>query len=393
MTLPNRTRKDCLILQNIQNRNKLQWLDICFNAMLEYIPENFTTAIITERFRLIAEHIDTVGSYLFTETTTDDNIAKFYSMAGIGHKEISNYGIALDYYSKAVSIRLKNNNEKSLGLVYNNIAVIYNIKAMYALALEYNHKSITISEKLNAPPTDLTIAYNNLAIVYLQCTSYDKALEWNAKALSTIEKSEFADSLIIADIHLTRATICYAEEKFEEALELDFRALNILKAHYSEETSDIGAAYNSIAREYFSLKQYDFALEYYVKVKDIYENVYGKNDSDTAEVYASISKTYMALQDFYRALEWCLLALKSQINTLGEGHPEVILRHSLISEIYEYLELYEDAISHLLIIRDFYAKLEHSQIVGIVNGRIADNYERMDKHSEASKYRKPIFNS
>jgi tetratricopeptide (TPR) repeat protein len=134
--------------------------------MLEYIPENYTTAEETKRFREVATHIDDIGRYLSPETTTDDIVAKFFSMAGIGHKEISNYELALDYYFKSVTIREKNKNEQALGLVYNNIAVVYNIKAMYKSALDYYGKSIVISERLNAPPMDLIIAYNNFAIFY-----------------------------------------------------------------------------------------------------------------------------------------------------------------------------------------------------------------------------------
>ena len=372
----------------MSNSMRQDWQQICFEAMLEYIPEDFTTAEITERFRSVAEHIDVIGSYLQADTTTNDSIAKYYSMAGIGHKEISNYETALDYYFISVSIRKRNNNEEALGLVYNNIAVIYTIKAMYKSALEYSHKSIEISEKFHVPQVELIISYNNLTSLYLQCSSYDKALEWNAKALKTAEESELADNPIIADVHIMRAAIHYANEQFDEALTLDFKALNILKRHYPEEHTDIGAAYNSIARENFSLKHYDTALEYYLMAHKIYKTVYGEDDSDTAEVCGSIAKTYMALENYNCALEWCLKALKTQRKVLGNENPETILRHSFLSEIYERLELYDDAIDHLLIILDYYAKVEEVKIIQIISERIADDYELLNNPSEADKYRK-----
>lgn len=368
--------------------NRQSWLNICFGAMLEYIPENFTTADETERFRRITAHIDVIGSHLYTDTTTDDTIAKFYSMAGIGHKEISNYETALDYYFKSVTIRQKNSNEQALGLVYNNIAVVYNIKAMYESALKYNYKSIEISEKFNVPHKDMIIAYNNLAILYSQCTAYNDALKWNTKALRKIEDNSLTDDPISADVFIMRATIHYANEEFEEALILDFKALDILKKHYPEEHSDIGMAYNSIAREYFSMKQYGDALEYYLRSLKIYENVYGEDDSDTAEVYGSLSKTYMALQKYDYALEWGLKALHAQEKILGVVHPEVILRHSFIADIYEHLKLVDEAINHLLIILDYYIKVDHKEIIGIVSERIAVIYERINNLSEAGKYRK-----
>ena len=354
-----------------------QWVEICFEAMLEYIPEDFTTAEITERFRSIAAHIESIGGFLYAESTTNDNVAKFFSMAGIGHKEISNYEIALDYYFKAVSIRQKNNNEKALGLVYNNIAVIYNIKAMYKPALEYSHKAIKISEKLKAPKSDLITAYNNLASIYLQCTSYGDAFEWNAKAMKTTENNSLTNEPICAYVHLMKSAIHYAREEFEDALKLDITALKILQNHYPEEHAEIGSAYNSIAREYFSLQQYDTALENYMKAKKIYECVYGEDSSDTAEVYGSIAMTYIKMEKYSHALEWCLKALEIQKKILGVEHPEMILRHSITSEIYESLRAYEEATSHLVQIRKYYLKNGQVEIVKIVDERIADNYERM----------------
>jgi len=169
---------------------------------------------------------------------------------------------------------------------------------------------------------------------------------------------------------------------------LDFKALDLLKRHYPEDNADIGTVYNSIAREYFSLKQYETALDYYRKTHGIYNKVYGEDDSDTAAVCGNISKTYVELREYNHALDWCLKALEAQKKVLGEEHPETILRHSFISEIYESLELYEEAIIHLLKIHDFYIKNNQDKIVRIVNERIADNYEKLNNHSEANKYRK-----
>jgi tetratricopeptide (TPR) repeat protein len=363
------------------------WLNICFDAMLKYIPENFTTVDETEKFRMVATHIDVIGSYLYTDTTTDDTVAMFYSMAGIGHAEISNYETALDYYFKSATIRQKNGNEQALGLIYNNIAVVYNIKAMYKSALEYNHKSIEISEKNNAPEKEIIIAYNNLAIVYSQCTAYEDALIWNTKALKKIQDNALTDDPISADALIMRATIHYVNEEFEEALKLDFKALDILKKYYLEEHADICRAYNSIAREYFSIMRYDDALEYYHRVQKIYESIYGEDDSDTAEVYGSLSKTYMALQKYNDALELGLKALQTQEKTLGLEYPEVILRNSFIADIYEHLELFEEAISHLLIILNYYIKVDNKEVVGIVSERIAVDFERINNISEAVKYR------
>ena len=65
------------------------WLDLCFDMMLDYIPDDFYIPETTEKFRSVIAHIDIIGSYLYTvETNLNDNIAKYFSAAGIGHKEI-----------------------------------------------------------------------------------------------------------------------------------------------------------------------------------------------------------------------------------------------------------------------------------------------------------------
>lgn len=369
------------------NNDSYNWLRLCFGVMIEYIPERFETAEMTGRFRTVAEHIDVLGGYFNPDETTDDDVAKYYSMAGIGHKEISSYDISLDYYRKAVAIRERNGNEQSLAVVFNNIAVLHNIKANHILAAEYNIRAIEIAEKYNTPPRELIIAYNNLTSIYMKSYEYDDALEWNAKAVLTLERNGLADAPIAADVHLTKASIHYVREEFKEALILDLKAIDVLKAHYPEEHADIGTAYNSVAREYFSLMKFDMALDYYFKALRIYEAVYGEYDSDTAAVCGNISKTYMAMTNYENALDWCLKTLDIQKETLGEGHPETMLRHSFASEIYEVMELYDEANNHLHILLSYYQNAGVDKIVRIVCERLAGNYERMGNAAETAVYR------
>jgi tetratricopeptide (TPR) repeat protein len=367
---------------------KNYWFDLCFDMMLDYIPEDFTTPEITEKFRSVITHIDVIGDCFNTaESDFTDDVAKYFSLAGIGHKEISNYETALNYYFKSVSIRTKNNNEKPLGLVYNNIAIVYNIKAEREKAIEYYQKSMEISHKFNEPPMNLAITYNNLANVYLSCYCYDDAIKWNSKALELVKNESLAENPLSVDILFTQSSICYVNENFDEALNLDFQALELLRKYFQEEHSDIGSAYNCIAREYFSMKKYSVALDYYLKAHKIYEKVYGEEDSDTAEVCGSIARTYMLLDEYNLALEWCSKALQTQKNILGDEHPEVMLRYSFISDIYEKLEMFDEAISHLIIL-NFFIKENFIEALKDLYDRIADNYEKINNFSEAEKYRK-----
>lgn len=161
----------------MQENNLHNWMQVCFNAMIEYIPERFDTANETGRFRTIVEHIDVLGNYFRPSGATDDKIAKYYSMVGIEHKEISSYDISLDYYLKAVAIRERNGNEQGLAAIFNNIAVLHNIKANHDVAASYSIKAIEVSEKYNTPPRELIIAYNNLTSIYMKSYDYENALK------------------------------------------------------------------------------------------------------------------------------------------------------------------------------------------------------------------------
>ncbi|MDL2232498.1 tetratricopeptide repeat protein [Ruminococcaceae bacterium OttesenSCG-928-L11] len=364
-----------------------KWADICFHAMLEYIPEDFATVEAIEKFRSITEHIDVIGNYQISADGNNDDVAKYYSKAGLGHKEVSNYNGALDYYSVSESIRKNNGNEEALGVVYNNIAVVYNIQTKYKFALEYIRKTIAITKKYDAPQIELIIAYNNMASIYLRCTDYSSSLEWNTKALETAKINDLTTNPVAADIYIMRSAIHYVNKEFHDALKLDFMALDVLRTHYAEDHADIGAVYNSIAREHYSLYQHDVALDYYLRAHRIYKKVYGECDADTAGVCGNIAMTHIALGDFENALIWCLETLQVQEKVLGKTHPETMLRHSIISEIYESLELYEDAISHLLTIFDYYRGIKDDEIVKIVSARLSNNYERTNNFSEALRFR------
>ena len=368
--------------------DKSTWFNLCFEMMLDYIPENFTVSETTEKFRSVITHIEAISEYLYAaKTNLDDNVAKYFSLAGVGHKEISNYDTALKYYLMSVSIRTQNNNEKALALVYNNIAVVYNIMAEREKAIEYYNKSIDISRKYNEPPMNLAISYNNLANVYLCSYAYNEAFEWNESALALIENHSLTDNPLCVDIYLTKSTIHYVNENFEEALKIDFAALDLLRKHFQEEHSDIGTVYNCIAREYFSLKQYPIALEYYFKAHRIFGKVYGDDDSDTAEVCGSIARTYTLMEEYELALEWYSKALEAQRHSLGDNHPEVMLRHSFMSDIYEKMELYSEAIKHLQVAFNFFVRKKYFVPLYDLCNRIADNYEHICNYSESAKFR------
>jgi tetratricopeptide (TPR) repeat protein len=362
--------------------------------MTDYIPEFFYTSEDTVKFRSVITHIETIGNYLYSDSTTDDRIAEYYSAAGVGHKEISNYETALSYYFKAVAIRENNARTGKLGLVYNNIAVVYNHKTKYRLSLEYYFKSLEVAEKHNASTIDLAIIYNNLAITYMKCTAYDEAVEWNTKCLELLANNSITDKPINADALTVKSTLLYLVKQFEEALELDFEALKVLQKAYPdefEEHSDVASVYNHIAREYFSLVNYETALDYYLKAHKIYESIYGENDTDTAETCGSIAITYSKLKEFNHALDWCLKALRAQEAVFGKEHPEVILRYSFVADLYEELGVFDKVIVYMLKALDFLSEQKNDtpviETMKSVYTRIAVCYEKLDLPDKAVDYR------
>ena len=138
-----------------------------------------------KKILIAAALIGTLGLTLHAQETQAD--AEKYATQAAQYYQQGNYAQALEFYNKALAIRLKvlGENHPDTATSYNNIGIVYDSQGNYAKALEYHNKALEIRLNVLGENHHYTAtSYNNFGAVYDNQGNYAKALEFYNKALA-----------------------------------------------------------------------------------------------------------------------------------------------------------------------------------------------------------------
>ncbi len=322
------------------------WLEIFRRAFdFEYGKVDSHT-----RFQQLLPHVEAflqAADSVLPEKSEQLQIAKLFSVGGVGQIYLGNYSQALTWYYKELTIR-----EKVLGAghpdtaaSYNNIALVYDHQGDYQKALEWYFKALPICEKvLGAWHPDTATTYNNIALVYDHQGDYQEALEWHFKALPICEKVLGAGHPNTATTYNNIASVYDNQCDYQKALEWYFKALPICEKVLGAEHPSTATTYNNIALVYDNQCDYQKALEWHFKALPIRERVLGAEHPDTATTYNNIASVYDHQGDYQKALEWYFKALPIWERALGAEHPNTAATHNNIASVYNHQCDYQKAL-------------------------------------------------
>jgi tetratricopeptide (TPR) repeat protein len=262
-----------------------------------------------------------------------------------------------EYYYKIAVDSIKNIDDNTLGIIYNNIGATYLYRNQPDSAFEYYILALNLKQKKSLSLDDQSTAsmyhnqsiaasYQNIAHVFHILTDYQSALE-NYRFSLDIKRR------LLDPYHLTIAT-----------------TLN-----------NIGMLHNN-------MKEYLKALEYYNEAFDIYEKILPKNHPEKAILYKNIGDAHHNRKDYPKASEYYHNALEIGIGTLPAKHQSLaeiyraLAKHYLdINDLDNALENYLNAIS----IAKLYFDSFHSRISDMYNS-IGFIYSRKNDFSKALEY-------
>ncbi len=93
------------------------------------------------------------------------HLGYFNLQVGNAYLKVKEYGLAMDYYHKALSNYKKIDRIKSILTCQHNIALVYQVTGQYKSALEIHEKTLPILKETKH--RDLTLTYNNVARLYI----------------------------------------------------------------------------------------------------------------------------------------------------------------------------------------------------------------------------------
>ena len=216
---------------------------------------------------------------------------------------------SIKYDKKAIEILEKQNKQKEISDVLNNIGLSYYSLSNYFKALDYFIKSLKIKEEIGDKQS-IAKSLNNIGVVYKTFGNYSKAIEYLKRSL--VIKEEINDQLGIAQTLNNIGVIHKDMGNFRHSLEYTRRALEIYEKLNNK--NGIASAYNNIGIAFESLNDINFALEYYYKSLRIKEELNDKKG--IGNTYNNIGYIYQRKNDFKKAIEYYLMSLniRKEIN-------------------------------------------------------------------------------
>jgi len=136
-----------------------------------------------------------------THLALDSDIVKmaFFRLnlnAGAVHTKTRNFEKADFYFTKALQY-LPENDDRSYGILLNNLSIVAREKDQMDRAFELNRKAIEVSIRANNQRTE-TQSYNNYGSCFLEVGQYDSALKYYNTSLTMARKYNFTSSEQIA---------------------------------------------------------------------------------------------------------------------------------------------------------------------------------------------------
>ena len=343
--------------------------------------EFYTKALSIREKVLGKDHPDTANSY--------NNIGLVYSNMG-------DYPKALEFYTKALNIREKvlGKDHPDTATSYNNIGYLYSDMGNYPKALEFLTKALHIKEKvLGKEHPNTATSYNNIGNDYYYMGNYPKALEFHTKALNIREKALGKDHPTTADSYNNIGNDYSDMGNYPKALEFHAKALNIKEKILGKEHPNTATSYNSIGSAYYYMGNYPKALEFYTKALNIREKILGKEHPNTASSYNNIGNDYYYMGNYPKALEFHTKALNIREKALGKDHPTTADSYNNIGNDYSDMGNYPKALefhAKALNIKEKILGKEHPNTV-ISYNNIGYVYNKMGDYLKAYSYSKKAY--
>ncbi len=267
-------------------------LDSMYQRALFYEKLNADSAILY--FNKIINNI----SYSKTNT---EQYAKSLRKKALLQSNINDEKENIALCQKAIPFFQQLNNKKEIGITYNTIANIYQVKGYYDLSVRNYQKAASIFDTIHFY-NGLMICYSNIASIYNTTEQYNNALQYNILAYRTaqLEKDSFSIGMIAQDVSISYAKIqepdsakYYAETaiKYGTLLQNNFILAYANKALYEYDKSN-----NNWSK---ALTSAQTSLRFSLQTPSKYDIVFAY--CNLAEAYHNLRRNALALQAIQNA--------------------------------------------------------------------------------------------
>lgn len=231
-------------------------------------------------------------------------LADVYSNIGATMDRIGKLEKALDYYLKALNLRETQKNPELKGTILGNIGSVYNNLEKHQKALDYFLEEIQLKSKSNSP--GLGLAYSNIAPIYRNLKKYPEAFGSAYKALALAKQTK--DTFLENEAYSRLADFYATSKQYDSALYYSQKSISL--STKSGNLATVAEEYNNIGYINFRKKNFKEAETFLLSAFRIFDslNTFYQVKS-TADILCDL---YDSIKDYKKALVY--YKIKTKIN-------------------------------------------------------------------------------
>jgi len=249
---------------------------------------------------------------IFEKVNFQEGVGVVSNNLGLIFAHWGQYDKAVEYYEKSLVIKRELNDRQGEGSTLNNLGNVYKDWSQYDKALEYYEKSLAICGQLKDRQGEGSIL-NNLGIVYKDWGQYDKALEYYEKSLAIKRevKDRKGEGLTLNNLGI----VYQGWGQYDKAVEYYEKSLAVCRE--LKDRKGEGSTLNNLGNVYRYWGEYDKAVEYYEKSLAIKREL--KDLKGEGQTLNNLGNVFSDWGQYDKALEYYekSLAIKRELKDRG----------------------------------------------------------------------------
>lgn len=219
-----------------------------------------------------------------------------------------------------------------LGILYSNLANIYNDMGEYSSSLEYNLKALKLT-----PDTSCNYYFilNSLANIYEVLGNNIQADSIYTQSLANVKGIYGNSSIQAALLYLNKAKIRYVITK-DPRISIKYldSASQILKLTKDSLTESHVILYSHYGFCHQQLKNYDSALYYYFYIESAIVKIYGQEHFKLSTLYRNLSNVFRETSQPKLALDYIGKAIEIDKLNFGEEHYNMAYNYNNLASLF-----------------------------------------------------------
>jgi CHAT domain-containing protein/tetratricopeptide (TPR) repeat protein len=241
-------------------------------------------------------------------------------------RALANYSAAEAAYKRAIASLDPSINKANVGILTDNLAVLYNHMSRYAEAEEHHKRAMQLLEtELGLKHRSVGQAAGNLGTLIYQAGRPREAEPFLLRALEIAEAQSPQDPFAIAVIVDNLSGVYRGTARHDKALESLRRALGLFEKIVPPDHPSLGIARNNYGRYLIDVGRPDDAVAQLERSLATAEKMEGKNHNSTAIVLTNLGEAHRVARRYSEARSALLRSIEILERVFGPQHQSLLV--------------------------------------------------------------------